>query len=392
MRAPEFDVAIIGGGINGVGVAQAAAAAGYRVALFEKTDLAGGTSSKSSKLIHGGLRYLESFEFGLVRESLQERRLLLRLAPDLVRMRRFFIPVYANMRRGPWLIGAGLSLYSLLGGLREQTNFRLVPRTEWDSLDGLVTKGLRTIFQYQDAQTDDRELARAVWQSASQFDTRLFSPARVTRVRLGDEASRIEYREAEQIYSIDTRIIVNAAGPWVNQVLESVQPEQAPREIHLVQGSHVEVSGTVCRGIYYVEAPRDGRAIFVMPWHDRTLVGTTEKRFKGNADRVRATTAERTYLLRVLRRYFPRYADAALLDAWAGLRVLPAGKGHAFHRSRETVLQTDRRPRPRMLSIYGGKLTSYRATADKVMALIRDSLPPRKALADTAELNLHPVE
>ncbi len=392
MPTPEFDVAIVGGGINGVGVAQAAAAAGYRVALFEKSDLASGTSSKSSKLIHGGLRYLESYELGLVRESLIERRLLLRIAPDLVRLQQFFIPVYENMRRGPWLIRTGLSLYSILGGLREPTRFRLVPRAEWDNLDGLVTTGLRAVFRYQDAQTNDRDLARAVWQSASQLGARLFSPARVTRIRLGDASARLEYRELQQIACTDARVIVNAAGPWVNQVLENAQPEQTMRAIELVQGSHVEVSGTVSRGIYYVEAPRDGRAIFVMPWYDRTLVGTTEKRFKGDTDRVHATPAERGYLLRVLRRYFPRYADAALLDAWAGLRVLPAGEGHAFHRSRETVLHADRRPRPRILSIYGGKLTSYRATAARVLDQIRASLPAREPLADTAELPLRPAE
>ena len=161
-----YDVVIIGGGIHGVGVAQAAAAAGHRVLLLEKTALASATSSRSSKLIHGGLRYLESAQFGLVRGSLRERTLLLQLAPDLVRRLPFHIPVYAGTTRRPFTIRAGLSLYALLGNLAPDCRFASLPRTDWPDLDGLATDGLQAVFRYYDAQTDDAALTRAVMASA----------------------------------------------------------------------------------------------------------------------------------------------------------------------------------------------------------------------------------
>jgi len=157
-----YDLVIVGGGIHGAGVAQAASAKGLSVMVLEQTGIASGTSSRSSKLIHGGLRYLESGEFSLVREWLQERALLLKLAPHLVELKHFYIPVYRNTTRRPWLLSIGLSLYALQGGLHPATRFRRVPQKHWDKLDGLETAELEAVFQYNDAQTDDAALTRAV--------------------------------------------------------------------------------------------------------------------------------------------------------------------------------------------------------------------------------------
>src|SRR3984957_18551600 len=162
----EYDVIVVGGGIHGAGVMQAAAAAGHSTLLIEKCALASGTSSRSSKLIHGGLRYLESGQFALVRESLRERAIHLRIAPDLVHLKPFFIPVYDDTRRRPWQLKAGLSIYALLGGFDASTRFGSVPKREWAKLDGLETRGLDAVICYQDAQTDDARLTRAVVQSA----------------------------------------------------------------------------------------------------------------------------------------------------------------------------------------------------------------------------------
>ena len=161
-----FDVIVIGGGIHGAGVLQAAAAAGYSALLIEKSALASGTSSRSSKLIHGGLRYLESGQFALVRESLHERAVHLRIAPDLVELKPFFIPVYGQTRRRPWQLKLGLWIYALLGGFDASTRFGSVPRREWSELDGLETRGLDAVIRYYDAQTDDAQLTRAVVESA----------------------------------------------------------------------------------------------------------------------------------------------------------------------------------------------------------------------------------
>ncbi|MCH9033608.1 MAG: FAD-dependent oxidoreductase, partial [Planctomycetes bacterium] len=160
------------------------------------------------------------------------------------------------------------------------------------------------------------------------------------------------------------------------------------REVELVQGSHIVVRGAIESGIYYVEPARDGRGVFVMPWRGDTLVGTTETPFNGDPGDVRVLRGEEEYLAEVLHPHFPRYADAEIIDSFAGLRVLPVGRDPTFKRSRETVLHPDRADRPRLVTMYGGKLTTYRSTAEKVMKLVASSLPDSKPVADTRKLEL----
>ena len=385
--AEQYDIVIVGGGIHGVGVAQAAAAHGYSSLVLEQGDLAGGTSSRSSKLIHGGLRYLESGRLALVAESLRERALLLKLAPDLVRMQSFFFPIYRTTRRRPWHVRAGLSLYALLGGLRPAARFRRVERRDWKTLDGLNTDDLQVVFRYQDAQTDDAALTRAVMRSAETLGARLAAPARFTAALLTDDGCEIEYTCNGRTESCRARVLANAAGPWASRVLGCIDPAPVCRAVELVQGAHIHVRGGLNAGIYYLEAPQDGRAVFVMPWQDGTLVGTTETRFDGDPGDVRVLPEERDYLLAVLKQYFPG-SPGAILDSFAGLRVLPAGNGSTFGRSRETFLDLDRAVGPRVLTIWGGKLTTYRSTAEKVMRRLASSLPARAAVASTHTLEL----
>jgi glycerol-3-phosphate dehydrogenase len=387
----QVDVVVVGGGIHGAGVAQAAAAAGHSVLLLEKKALAAGTSSRSSKLIHGGLRYLESGQFHLVRESLRERRILLAIAPELVTLKPFFLPLYRETRRRPWQLRVGLSLYALLAGLGPESRFGTLPRREWDNLDGLGTHHLRTVFRYFDAQTDDVALTRAVMRSAESLGAELLAPAELFAAEIRNDSVIVRYTHAGAPQECAALVLVNAAGPWVRRVMERIAPRVPAPRIELVQGTHIVVRDSVSRGIYYVESPRDGRAIFVMPWHGQMLVGTTETRFRGDPDEVHPLAAEKHYLVGVLRHYFPRHAHLHvrdLADSFAGVRVLPAGSGHAFHRSRETLLVCDRPDRPRVLGIYGGKLTGWRATAQQVMQRIDGSLPTRAARADTSTLRL----
>ncbi len=173
----QYDVVVVGGGIHGAGVLQAAAAAGHSALLIERAGLASGTSSRSSKLIHGGLRYLESGQFALVRESLRERAIHLRIAAELVELKPFFIPVYRDTRRRPWQLKVGLWMYALLGGFDASTRFGAVPKAEWSTLDGLDTQGLDAVIRYHDAQTDDAMLTRAVVQSALSLGAELAMPA-----------------------------------------------------------------------------------------------------------------------------------------------------------------------------------------------------------------------
>jgi glycerol-3-phosphate dehydrogenase len=387
----DVDVAVVGAGIHGAGVAQAAAAAGHSVLLLEQTAPAAGSSSRSSKLIHGGLRYLETGQFHLVRESLHERTTLLRLAPQLVRLQRFHIPIYRETRRRPWQLRIGLSLYALLCGFERGARFGLIPRAQWSSLDGLQTHGLQRVFYYHDAQTDDRALTEAVVRSAQQLGVRLLCPAQVHAAVLADGAVDVRFTWEASQQHCRARVLINAAGPWADRMARTISPAIAVPTLECVQGSHLILNCASPDAVYYVESPRDGRAVFVMPWHGKLMVGTTETRFRGDPGSVAPTAAEVHYLLGVLRHYFPRFrADDAcdVIGSFAGLRVLPTGAGHTFHRSRETLLVTDRPTRPRVLSVYGGKLTTWRAVSARVMDQIADSLPKRRAVARTDELPL----
>ncbi len=391
-----YDFVIVGGGIHGAGVAQAAAAAGYRVLLLERDRLAGHTSSRSSKLIHGGLRYLETGQWRLVRESLREREILLTIAPDLVRLLPFHIPIYTNSARRPWQIRAGLTLYALLGNLVRDARFRALARAQWSRLDGLKTENLRAVFRYFDAQTDDAALTQAVMRSAISLGAELACPARFVSAQRRQDGYQVSYLaggrdSAEKTLASEQecrcRVLINAAGAWVNGVLDTIIPKPPQFDIDLVQGAHIIIEDRISEGVYYAEAPRDKRAVFIMPWQGRILVGTTESPFSGDPASIQPLPAEIAYLKETFHYYFPA-KRGEIASAFAGLRVLPKDKRPAFYRPRETILFPDDARAPKLITIYGGKLTGYRATAEKIVTLLRPSLPARNAVADTARLNL----
>jgi glycerol-3-phosphate dehydrogenase len=382
----EYDVVIIGGGIHGAGVLQAAAAAGYRALLIERRSLAAGTSSRSSKLIHGGLRYLESGQFALVRESLRERAIHLRIASELVQLKPFYIPVYRDTRRRPWQLKIGLWIYALLGGFDAATRFGSVPRSEWPQLDGLKTEDLDAVIRYHDAQTNDTLLTRAVAKSALGLGAELAMPATFTGASLSDDGVTVSYAATGASLQCRCRVLINAAGPWATAVARAVDPGIAIPDVDLVQGTHIVIPHPLTAGIYYVESPTDARAVFVMPWNGATLIGTTETPYRGEPDQVHPLPAEEEYLLAVVRHYFPALNGLTredITERFAGLRVLPAATQAAFDRSRETIFTTDRDVRPRVLCIYGGKLTGWRAAAAHVLQRISPSLPAGVKRADT---------
>ena len=388
--AEHYDVVVIGGGIHGAGAAQAAACAGCSVLLIEKTALAAGSSSRSSKLIHGGLRYLEGLDFGLVRESLRERAILGRIAPDLVQLRPFHIPVYPETSRRPLTLRAGLTLYALLGGLRASSRFRKLARSEWHGLDGLKTENLQAVFRYFDAQTNDSQLTKAVMQSAIDHGARLSCPAEFVSAHVATAGCDISYREGAVEKSCTASVLVNAAGPWVNAVAECISPAPPPMQIELVQGAHLVMEEGLGQNCYYMEVPADRRAVFLLPWGEHSMLGTTEHSYTGDPAGVAILDSEEDYLLEVLRHYFPQRSQQ-VRERFAGLRVLPLSGDAAFRRSRETHLQPDNAQKPRLVAIYGGKLTGYRATAAKIMKLVAPTLPGRMAVADTATLMLRPA-
>lgn len=377
----DCDLLVVGAGIHGAGVAQAAAAAGHSVIVVERTAPAAGTSSKSSKLIHGGLRYLETAQIHLVYESLAERRWMLAHAPNLVRLLPMHIPVYADTRRAAVMIRAGLSAYALLGGLHRHERFHSLDRADWDALDRIDTRGLRAVFRYFEAQTDDAALTRAVLASAERLGVSVRMPAEVIGSEPCADGVIVSLVQDGREATLRARVVVNAAGPWASAVaarLGVVSPA-----VELVQGTHLEFDGALGEGAYYVEAPADGRAVFVMPWRGRTLVGTTERVYTGDPSAVAPTDDERDYLIATYARYFP-HRDTTPVAAWAGLRVLPAADKSAFWRPRETVFDAT----SRVVSIYGGKLTTWRRTALDALRMGAPWLPPARHGADTRRIAL----
>jgi len=394
----DYDVVVIGGGIQGVGVAQAAAAAGYTVAVFEQTAIASATSSKSSKLIHGGLRYLESAQFSLVRKSLKERAILSRIAPDLVKLKPFYIPIYKKTTRRPWQFRIGLSLYALLGNLNKENLFKRISRKEMKKLDKLEQKDLQKVFRYYDGQTNDVKLTQAVMFSAKQLGAELNFPAKVISITKNDNGFSVTYKGDNKENKIQAKTIINAAGPWVNEVHGVVLPEVNSLEIDLVQGTHIIIDAPAPSGIYYLEAI-DQRAVFVMPYEfngeEKTMVGTTEKLFQGKADDVKPSKEEVDYLLAVYKSYFTGQSiqisqtsqtDYNVLQQFAGLRVLPKDDGSMFSRPRDTILHW---ATPGLLTLYGGKLTAYRSTSELVIKKIIPILGERKRIAYTDQLALY---
>ena len=388
----QYDVVIIGGGIHGVGVAQAAAVKGYKTILLEQYDhLAEGTSSRSSKLIHGGLRYLEQFEFSLVHECLVERSYLLKNAPDLVKLTPVYIPIYSHSQRTPWMIRTGLTLYALLGSFKKDAAFKIIPKAEWNNLHNIETNGLRAVYQYYEAQTDDQLLTQAVMNSAIEYGAELNLDAKVVNIKLVDDSCEVTYQAQSGKQSILTSsTVVNAAGPWARQVLQYVAPQQKLIDVDLVQGAHIVLPIQLGEVIFYIESPQDGRPIFIMPWYGKTMIGTTETIYKNDPAEIRATDKEIEYLLHAFYSYFPNYKsqNIELREHFAGLRVLPKNNKDANQRSRETIYLRDRKHKPRLLSIFGGKLTAYRATSEQVIKYLHSSLPPSKSVLKTSEVKL----
>jgi glycerol-3-phosphate dehydrogenase len=382
----EVDVCVIGGGIQGCGVAQAAAAAGYSTLLLEQTALASATSSRSSKLIHGGLRYLESGQFALVTKSLAERERLLRNAPELVRRVPFYIPVYKQNRRRPWQIALGLALYALLGRLQAGCRYRRVPVQAWSDLDGLQQEGLQAVYQYWDAQTDDQALTRAVMHSAMELGAQLLCPARFLAARYEQDHYVIEYEQDNHTQQLSSRVLINAAGPWVVQVHDKLHSRIQLPQTELVQGTHLILKQPAPSGVYYVEAPSDQRAVFIMPWQGHTLIGTTETVVSTDPAAVRPLPQEVDYLRQIAQTYFP-HSDTHVVDQFAGVRILLKSAKGVFRRPRDTLLFSHP-ALPGYLAMIGGKLTAYRSTAERVIRQVRAQLPSRSPSINTRDVKL----
>ncbi|MEM1262550.1 MAG: glycerol-3-phosphate dehydrogenase [Pseudomonadota bacterium] len=376
----DFDVVVVGGGINGVGIARDAALRGLRVLLLEKDDFGSGTSSWSSRLIHGGLRYLEYAEIGLVYESLHDRRALFRTAEHLVKPLRLTIPIYKESRRGPWLVKLGMLAYDMLSLGKKLPGHRMLNRRETLELfPALDAEGLRGAASYYDGQVEYAE--RLVLEnvlSASTAGAVLHNHSPVTRIDVnGSHVGAVHWtnRLTGQQESALAPVVVNATGPWVDALLDRVDTDPFVRQMGGTKGSHLIMDrfpGAPEQALY-VEARSDGRPFFVLPWNDQLLVGTTDIRDDSPPEELVMSGDEIEYLLTELNGLFPsaNVSRDHIRHTYSGLRPLPHqvdGPTSAITRSHIVRHHSD--VARGLYSVIGGKLTTYRSLAEDCLKQI----------------------
>jgi len=413
-----FDVIVIGAGINGAGIARDAAMRGLKVLLLDKGDIGGGTSSWSTRLIHGGLRYLEHGEVGLVRESLRERACLMNIAPHLVRPLPLLVPIYKGAQRGLWTMRAGMFAYDVLSCGKTLPRHRMLTRVETlQKLPALKPEGLLGAAVYYDAQVEFAE--RLVLEnviSAIEHKATVLTYARVDKLIVEDGKVRgVEFTHEQrgssptrggpqpgwggtvrdgvyqERHSATASVVINAAGPWIDELLaDSVG--NSPRLIGGTKGSHIIVApftGAPSSAIY-VEAETDHRPFFIIPWNSNYLIGTTDIRYDGNLDDVRIEAEEIDYLLRETNRIIPAASLGRdkILYTYAGVRPLPfTGDKDEQSITRRHFIR--RHPQvANIFSIVGGKLTTYRSLAEEAVDLVFKKLGRSIAKCSTDQVPL----
>jgi len=384
----EFDLAVIGAGINGAGIARDAAMRGISVVVLEQNDLCSGTSAVSSRLIHGGLRYLEYFEIPLVYESLHERRYLRQIAAHLVKPLRITIPIYKSAKRGPLLIRLGMMAYDFLSMGKRMPGHDMLDADEMlEEAPGLLREGLRAGARYYDAQVTFAErlvLENLLAARSAGASIRTYCRVRKIRVKAGciDEILFEDTITGER-GSLTARVVVNAAGPWVDQVL-GIVADNPKQLIGGTKGSHIVVGRFEGAPInaFYIEAEADARPLFIIPWNDQLLIGTTDIRYKDSLQEVRASRAEVDYLLAETNRVFPsaRLKVSDIHYAYAGIRPLPyRSKGPESAISRKHVIKKNKAIAKGLISVVGGKLTTYRHLAEQTVDRVGKMLQRRTA-------------
>jgi glycerol-3-phosphate dehydrogenase len=374
----DFDLAVVGGGINGTGIARDAAGRGLRVLLVEQSDLASGTSSASSKLIHGGLRYLEHGWLRLVREALAEREVMLRMAPHLVRPMRFVLAAERAMRPA-WMLRAGLFLYDHLGGRKILPPTRAIDLAR-DPLGAPLRERHARGFEYSDCVADDARLVVLNALDAAERGAVIRTRTRCIRAERGaDWRLVLEVRGRRDLAT--ARVLVDATGPWIKQFAGEVLRQEAPVPARLDKGSHIVVPRLFEHDRAYVLQARDRRVVFALPFQgDFTLIGTTDQGFAGDPAAVTPSAGEVTYLRDVANQHFlASIAPADVVWSFAGVRSLhDDGAGRAQDVSRDYVLTLDEREAP-LLTVYGGKITTYRRLAEQALDRLAHLFEPGPA-------------
>ncbi|HMV48757.1 MAG TPA: glycerol-3-phosphate dehydrogenase [Blastocatellia bacterium] len=397
-RQHTFDVLIIGGGITGAGLALDAAVRGLKTALVEKRDFAAGTSSRSTKLIHGGLRYLEQFDFGLVREALVERGTLAKIAPHLTDPYPFVIPIYKDSRRNydhPLKMRAGLFLYDLLAGRYNFARHRRLTREEALKLaPQLDPSGLKGAFLYYDARTNDSRLVIEVIKAANKRGAAIANYTKVERfLREGGKIAGAQLRDELEGESFEVRAktVINATGVWMEETIRlgGENADGLSKNLRPSKGIHLTVSADRLQvdSAWLIPSLTGHRFYFVVPWEGRVNIGTTDTDYEGDKDSPQAQTDEVVEILNAINSYFPsaQLAPADVISAWAGLRPLitdPKAKDTTATSRKEELIETS----DGLISLGGGKLTTYRAMAEQGIDLVLKRIGKSAEMQTTADV------
>lgn len=372
---PAFDIFIIGGGINGCSIARDAIGRGYSVALAEMDDLASGTSSRATKLIHGGLRYLEYYEFRLVREALIEREILWANAPHIIAPMRFILPYHKGGARPAWLLRLGLFLYDHLGGRKKLAATRTLDMQHdraAEPLKPLFTKA----FEYSDCWVDDARFVVLNARDAADRGAKIHTRTKVIKASRDKDGWLVTLQNVHsgEIRDIRARLLVNAAGPWADKVLDGVEGEKHAHNVRLVQGSHIVIGKKFNDSRAYFFQNNDGRIIFAIPYEqDFTLIGTTDQDYQGDPAKVAITQTETDYLCAAASEYFREPVTGAdIIWSYSGVRPLyDDGASQAQEATRDYVLKEDvSSGLAPLVNVFGGKLTTSRRLAEHMLEKI----------------------
>lgn len=375
----SYDILVIGGGINGCGIARDATGRGYKVCLAEMNDLASGTSSWSTKLIHGGLRYLEYYEFRLVREALIERETLWAMAPHIVRPLRFILPHHKGLRPA-WLIRLGLFLYDYMGGRKKlpaTSTVNLMTDVTGKPLKPMFSKG----FEYSDCWVDDARLVVLNAVDASDAGAEIKVRTKVVSAKRVDGVwhAELENTETGKIETVEARLVVNAAGPWVDRVLNNAVGKENSKNVRMVQGSHIIVNKMFEHDRCYIFQNDDNRIIFAIPYEqDYTLIGTTDRDYDEDPGEVKITQGEIDYLCDAASEYFKvPITEADMVWNYSGVRPLyDDGASSAQEATRDYTLKLDEgeNGEASMVNIFGGKITTFRKLAESMMDIVEEQI------------------
>ena len=376
----KFDIFIIGGGINGAGIARDAAGRGFKVYLADKNKVGSATSSWSSKLIHGGLRYLENYEFKLVRESLKEREIISKIASNITKPMPFIIP-YSKKLRSKWIIRIGLFLYDNIGG---KTSF---PKSKKIDLNkkykGILKEKFSDGFKYYDAQIDDKKLVEMNIEDAKKLGATIVENNKVIEVKRNDFGWEITLENGDLINS---NALINASGPWINEIINNVIRVKTKKPIRLVRGSHIITKKLYEEEVAFTLQSDDNRIVFVIPYKNKySLIGTTEVDVI-KPDNPVISDEEQKYLIDVVNNYFfTQISKGDIVETYSGIRPLIEDYKEASKVTRDYIfdLNIQNKNSP-LLNIYGGKLTTYRKLSEKVIEKLSPYLPNTKVKNWTA--------